>query len=246
MKVELTEKFACQYGHCDWTRLTIGQSGAEVYQADRFVLKKQMKTVGSGLVGEKCRIEWLKGKVAVAEVIDYETDGTFEYLLTSRLMGRDAAQTRWINDDPERLVTQLGRALADLHENVPIDQCPFDVRLAHKFEYASFQLKTRTADENSLTELIGMAPSEDLVFTHGDYCLPNIIVDEDECRLVGFVDVGRAGIADRYYDLALGLRSIQYNLGDGHARTFLDAYGISANHVDERKIDFYQRLDEFL
>ena len=32
---------------------------------------------------------------------------------------------------------------------------------------------------------------EDLVFTHGDYCLPNVIIDGEE--VAGFVDWGRAG-----------------------------------------------------
>lgn len=245
-EVELGKKFALHYGHIDWTRLTIGQSGAEAYQADQFILKKQSKTAESSLFDEKCKIEWLTGRAPVPAVVDYEVDEVFEYLLISRLVGRDAAQTRWTDDDPKRLVAQLGRALRDLHDKIDVNGCPFDARLVHKFASASRQLKALGADDNRLDELIAQAPSEDLVFTHGDYCLPNIIVDDDECRLVGFVDLGRAGVADRYYDLALGLRSIQYNLGEGYAQDFIQAYGIDFHHRNEQKIDFYQKLDELL
>src|SRR5919202_4271847 len=51
--------------------------------------------------------------------------------------------------------------------------------------------------------------AEDLVFTHGDYCLPNIMIDAGQ--VAGFLELGSAGIGDRYRDLALAARSITYN-----------------------------------
>ena len=38
-------------------------------------------------------------------------------------------------------------------------------------------------------------------FVHGDLCLPNILVDEEN-NFVGFVDLGNAGKGDRWYDYA--------------------------------------------
>ncbi|CAF4190453.1 unnamed protein product, partial [Adineta steineri] len=164
--------------------------------------------------------------------------------------GTDAAQTKWKNN-PEILVTLLGNELRKLHDKIDINNCPFDMRLIHKFQEASYQLKTRkiteinSSDNDLLDQLISIAPKEDLVFTHGDYCLPNIIIDDQQCSVNAFVDLGRAGIADRYYDLALGLRSIQFNLGQGYDQIFLNAYGLFSN-IDENKIDFYQKLDNLL
>ncbi|CAF1629466.1 unnamed protein product [Adineta ricciae] len=89
------------------------------------------------------------------------------------------------------------------------------------------RLINQAKDRHDFKELISHAPDEDLVFTHGDYCLPNIIFDDNECRAIGFVDLGCAGIADRYHDIALGLWSIQYNLGDGFREIFLNAAAIS-------------------
>jgi kanamycin kinase len=61
------------------------------------------------------------------------------------------------------------------------------------------------------------------VLVHGDYCLPNVLVEDG--RLGGLVDMGRAGLGDPSIDLAAAAWSLQYNFGAGHAREFLDAYG---------------------
>jgi aminoglycoside phosphotransferase len=62
------------------------------------------------------------------------------------------------------------------------------------------------------------------VLIHGDYCLPNVLVSDG--KLSGLVDVGRAGLGDPRQDLAAGVWTLQYNFGPGHAREFLDAYGV--------------------
>jgi aminoglycoside 3'-phosphotransferase-2 len=250
MKVKLSERLEREYGNVDWQRVSIGESSAQVYQNDKFVLKTQLKTNRETLFNEKSKMEWLKEKVPVPDIVDYEVDATHEYLLMNRIIGIDAAQTKW-KSDPQILVNQLGHALRELHDKIDITNCPFDMRLACKLKEATERLKIRTVSEASrvddhlLAELNGTTPDEDLVFTHGDYCLPNIIIDEEQCCVVGFVDLGHAGIADRYHDLALCLRSIQYNIGEGYSQIFLNAYGLFINW-DENKIAFYQQLEDFL
>ena len=81
--------------------------------------------------------------------------------------------------------------------------------------------------------------TEDLVLTHGDYCLPNILLHNGQ--LSGFIDLGRAGVADRHQDLALAVRSLAYNFGEGWAPLLFAAYGIEP---DETKLAFYTRLDD--
>jgi kanamycin kinase len=61
------------------------------------------------------------------------------------------------------------------------------------------------------------------VLVHGDYCLPNVLVEDG--NLSALVDVGRAGLANPETDLAAGVWTLQYNYGPGHARAFLEAYG---------------------
>jgi aminoglycoside phosphotransferase len=57
------------------------------------------------------------------------------------------------------------------------------------------------------------------------------------------VDLARAGVADRYQDLALAARSLEYNVGPGYASLLWEVYGL--RDPDEAKIAYYQLLDEF-
>ena len=61
------------------------------------------------------------------------------------------------------------------------------------------------------------------VLVHGDYCMPNVLVQDG--KLSGLVDVGRAGLGAPEVDLAAGVWALGYNFGPGHAHEFLDAYG---------------------
>lgn len=59
---------------------------------------------------------------------------------------------------------------------------------------------------------------------HGDFCLPNIILDH--WRFSGFVDLGGSGVGDRHIDVFWALWTLQYNLKTHeHDDRFLDAYG---------------------
>ncbi|WP_211240877.1 phosphotransferase [Hamadaea tsunoensis] len=82
---------------------------------------------------------------------------------------------------------------------------------------------------------------EDLVVCHGDYCLPNAFLEDgspDGTAVTGYIDLGGLAVADRWYDLAVALRSLEqpYNLGPGYGAVFLDAYGAK---MDERKNELY-------
>ena len=59
---------------------------------------------------------------------------------------------------------------------------------------------------------------------HGDYCLPNIMLDN--WRFSAFIDLDAAGVGDRHIDLFWGMWSLQFNLKtDRYRDRFLDAYG---------------------
>ena len=62
-------------------------------------------------------------------------------------------------------------------------------------------------------------------------------------RVSGFVDCGRAGIADPYQDLALCARSIAFNVGAEWVPVLFAKYGIE--RIDEVRVSWYQLLDEF-
>jgi len=66
-------------------------------------------------------------------------------------------------------------------------------------------------------------PGKGHVLIHGDYCLPNVLVEDG--RLSALIDLGGAGLGNPEDDLAAGVWTLQYNFGPGLAREFLDAYG---------------------
>jgi aminoglycoside phosphotransferase len=77
-----------------------------------------------------------------------------------------------------------------------------------------------------LAELRSWRPTvtNDLVFCHGDYCMPNVLLEHG--RVTGVIDWPEGAYADRRYDLATACWSIRYNLKDeSYVRTFLTAYG---------------------
>ncbi len=56
-------------------------------------------------------------------------------------------------------------------------------------------------------------PEEDIVFIHGDYCLPNVFLDGDS---IGFIDLDHAGTGDRWADIALCWRSLKDNFNGSY------------------------------
>jgi kanamycin kinase len=81
-------------------------------------------------------------------------------------------------------------------------------------------------------------PTEGVVVCHGDYCLPNVLID-DAGRVTGYVDLGELGVADRWWDLAVATWSVTWNLGPGWEALFLQAYGVE---LDSRRNANYRLL----
>ncbi len=82
-----------------------------------------------------------------------------------------------------------------------------------------------------------MPMSEDVVLCHGDYCLPNVLIDSG-C-VSGYVDLGELGLADRWWDLSVATWSLTWNLGPGWEDVFLDVYGIA---VDPARMHYFRLL----
>lgn len=66
-------------------------------------------------------------------------------------------------------------------------------------------------------------------FVHGDLCLPNIVVDDND-KLIGFIDVSNAGKGDKEYDYSWLLWSFEYNLKTNeYNNLLLEELGITIN-----------------
>lgn len=237
-------------------RVAIGESRATVYELSapgekRMFLKSQRREPLFTLEGEAERLRWLQGRAPVPGLVDFVTDQTHDHLLMEALAGEDAATAKL---SPEALVALLAEALRELHA-VDITTCPFRHAADDLISRASALRAAGQVDEGNLdpknlgrplseifVEMLALRPaSEDRVFTHGDFCLPNVIIHHG--RLSGLIDLGSAGIGDRYRDLALIGRSLDRNHGPGWTDVFLARYGLAA--PDPGKLRYYRLIDEF-
>ena len=203
-----------------------------------------------GLLPEKKAMDWLHGKLSVPRVLQYFKEGTTEYLLTEQIPGTSSHHDCFKNDK-FGLVQLLANALQKIHR-VPYRDCPLDTRIETQLKEAEHKLKKgilNTEDlppewQNRPQELIdhlrNLQPTEDLVFTHGDYCLPNILIQNQ--KVTGFIDWGYAGIGDPYRDFIAALYSVRRNLGEEWILPFFQAYGIDS--LNPKKKAFYQLLQD--
>lgn len=68
------------------------------------------------------------------------------------------------------------------------------------------------------------------MLVHGDACLPNFIFQGE--KFSGYIDLGDLMVAKPEIDFAAAIWSLQYNLGPGHGKRFLEKYGVQ-NVTDE-------------
>ncbi len=239
----------------------IGMSDSQVLLFDDMVLKIEGQREESD--NEYKMLTWLAGKLPVPKVICFERENGMNYLLMSRVEGEMLCSDK-MRKEPKQLVKMLAEGLGML-KNVDITNCPCKNTTDNKLRLAEIRVRNglcsmedaepETYGEqgfDSPKELLAWLkenkPQEQLVFSHGDYCLPNIFVKNQ--GISGFLDLGRSGIADIYQDIALCYRSLKHNF-DGtyggwteenfNAEIFFDALQIEP---DWEKIRYYILLDE--
>lgn len=232
----------------------IGLSESTIYVFDQYVLKVNEKTRESE--NEYRVLKFLQGKIEIPSLIDFVSEDGFDYLLMGKLDGYMSFDEK-IANDPEQLVHLLATAILkfwsiDYHEldnPMTLDEKLQMAEIAVKTNQIRYDLidkslvKSFESPDQILTYLKESKPAEDLVLTHGDYCLPNVFF-LDNC-LTGFVDLGRAGISDRYQDIALCLRSLKYNLKEKYKESYQDLFfSILGVEYDEKKLYYYLLLDE--
>ena len=176
-----------------------------------------------------------------AQVLSYRT-GEHDWLLTSRVIGEDCTHADYLAD-PKRLCDTIALELRRLHET-DYTRCPVQNKTAEYLSLAEKNYMTGNYDTSHFPDSFGYASAEEAyavlqdgkgalkcdTLLHGDYCLPNIMLDG--WRPSGFIDLGGAGVSDRHIDLFWGAWTLAFNLGtDEYRGRFFDAYG--RDKVDE-------------
>ncbi len=171
-----------------------------------------------------------------AEVLAYLSADGFDWLVTRRVPGENCTHPSHLSQ-PERLCDIMGEQLRRLHGLAP-EGCPVRDKLdMYKADVAS-GISKGIYEPKHIKEVYpfsspgeagqwaekGLRLLKADTLVHGDYCLPNILLDG--WRFSGFIDLGGAGVADRHIDLFWGIWSLNYNLHTPrYTDRFLDAYG---------------------
>jgi len=219
-------------------------------EVDTWYVKVAPVSWEPSLASERDRTRWAASRLPVPRVIAHGENTDVAWLVTQALPGLPGTDDDLLAH-PDRLVPLLARGLRAFHDTPAVD-CPFDFgvdaairhvrRRAHEGRIdpeVHFHPEHRhlTVD-SALNLLVSSRPDEeDLVVCHGDYCPPNVLIDGEVVS--GYVDLGEVGVADRWWDLAVATWSLEWNVGPGWERRFLDAYGIQA---DPRRTAFFRLL----
>lgn len=240
----------------------IGESDSQVILFEDMVLKIEKTCRHSDR--EYDALKWLSGRLPVPEIIEFKQKNGFNYLLMTRFKGKTLIDDI-MTCNPKNIVEAIADGIIQLW-TIDISNCPLDSRLSLQLNEARYRIDNNLVDIDDFEEgtlgdggfadvedlynfLMNNQPKEDLVFTHGDYCLPNSFIKNN--KTVGFIDLGKAGIADRWQDLALCIRSMEYNfckingmLPDEFKKLkdyFLNLVNIE---MDNEKLRYYILLDE--
>lgn len=241
--------------NADWQPVTIGRSGMHVFHVKDGYLKAaaQGPTTTKQLQAEMERLRWLQGQLPIPQIYYYGSSAAFEYLYLSEIPGVMACDQRFRADMPT-LISLLAEALQMVHA-IDTQHCPFPRFLSTRLTQiqqliVADQVDTRKfkADHQGLTpqawyeRLLQLRPAkDDLAFIHGDFCLPNILIDPGKKCITGFIDWELGGIADRHEDLDAASWSLGYNFDPIWIPSLHKAYGIET--IDPQKLAFYQHFD---
>ena len=239
----------------------VGMSGNQVLIFEDMVLK--IEDDSESVRKQVQLMKWLDGEISVPHVIEYEEYNGKCYLLMSKMGGVMSCDDYYL-EHPEILIKALTDGLKMLWR-VDISECPVVRDLDGVLKEARLRVDNNMVDidnvapdtfgengfespEHLLEWLENNRPPFEPVFSHGDYCLPNVFL-EDGC-VKGFIDLDRAGVGDKWNDIALCYRSLKHNFegvyggkkyeGFNEDRLF-EVLGIEP---DWDKINYYLLLDE--
>lgn len=261
--IHIPEKIKNFIGEQEYFKNGIGMSESEVLIYPKYVLKIQKQSVETD--NERDIVTWLNKCIPIPEILDYCVEDGNAYTLMTKMQGIMLCDEEYLNN-PTLLVKLIAKSLKLLW-NTDVYSCPLKVsRLENRLKEARGNVENGLVDmDNVEPETFGESgfacpkellewleknqPEEDLVLSHGDFCLPNIFGYGNE--LSGFIDLGKMGPADRWQDIAIAIRSLKHNFEgkyhqgkkyfDFKPEMLLEELEIK---MDEEKYKYYILLDE--
>ena len=227
----------------------IGHSSTNVYEVDlkdgkKAILKVQSLSTRNDLKEEYERIKWLQGKCNVPKIYFYQEIGKKKYLLMEKKEGLAAYKT---NEYAEK----IGQNLRIIH-GIDITNCHFQqntvenlLKIALKNIDSILPQVQETYPNMTKEDVIEFLKNEqpkDKVLVHGDYSLPNILIDENEN--INLIDLGDVSISTKYFDFFYLKKSMVRNKKMDQWKKLLKGYGI--DELDETAMKWIEIVDKAL
>ena len=207
----------------------------------------------NSLKQEAVMTKYFNSKGLSAKVLKYIT-AQQDFMLTEKINGDDGTAAMY-HMEPERLCDLFAERLVMLHE-LDFSDCPVQNHTARHLENAEHNMRTGNYDKSHFPDNYGYKSAEEAwaaveaeghllqnnTLLHGDYCLPNIILND--WQFSGFIDVGLGGVGDHHIDIFWGIWTLFWNLHTHKYRQrFIDAYGRSK--VDEEMLRVVAAVEVF-
>ena len=208
---------------------------ARVYFIDRdegYYLKSAHK---GSLKSQALMTEYFHKKGLGGEMLGYFSADR-DLLLMGAVQGDDCIHEKYLSE-PKRLCDTLALRLRELHE-LDFSDCPITDVVSGYIALSEENYRTGRYDKSHFPDSFGYSSAEEAYsllisgkkylknecLIHGDYCLPNIMLDD--WKFSGFIDLGQAGVGDRHIDIFWGSWTFEFNLKTkAYYNRFLDAYG---------------------
>lgn len=211
--------------------LKLGRSDTKVFKTklksnyQEVILKIQYTENKNNLKEEYERLKWIEGKLNTPKAYYYNEKDNIKYLIMEYKKGSPSFKF----DD---IGYQLGKALKQIHQ-VNIENCPFNKyspeQLLSNFLdkldsiYPEIQDNYKDETKETIIEFMKENIPIDKVLTHGDYSMPNILINAGE---ISFIDLGELGISTKYLDIYYLMKSLKINKKEEIFEEFLKGYGI--------------------
>ena len=208
---------------------------ATVYFIDRdngYYLKSAPK---DSLASEAALTRFFHEKGLATEILDYYSADR-DWMLSAAVPGEDCVYADYLAE-PKRLCDLLSSLLRNLHDTNAAG-CPVQDHRTSYLSRTEEGYRSGTFAPRYLPEAMRQMAAQDVwnivengrhlfkadTLLHGDYCLPNIMLND--WKFSAFIDLGNGGIGDRHVDLYWGAWSLARNLStDSYRNRFFDGYG---------------------
>jgi kanamycin kinase len=214
-----------------------------------------LKTAAKGSLKKEAEMtEYFHSKGLSAAVVTYISSEK-DFLLTEKINGDDCTAAKYL-EQPGRLCDTIAERLAILH-SADFTDCPIQNHIENYISRAKNNFQNGFYNRELFPDNWGYESAEKAIemintkghllqsdtLLHGDYCLPNIILND--WNFSGFIDLDSGGVGDKNLDIFWGIWTLFFNLKTNKYRErFIDAYG--RENVDEERLRVVAACEVFL